>query len=165
VNRSFYVLSGFLILFNSFHSFASDPSTLEKLLPIGVDSAIVTNPYTGERGDVRKGTIGASIQNIALLNKLFEQSNSSDQPIDEIVSEIRKLIPSLKVLGMFDIFNHEEWLNISLSKQWGRVTCVLLYFEKYPAEIDSRIKSQILLLKEKDAPKALLKLINSLKLK
>lgn len=47
-------------------SFANNAFTPEKMLPAGIDEAEVTNPYTGEKRKARKGTVAATINNIAL---------------------------------------------------------------------------------------------------
>lgn len=83
------------------------------MLPAGIDEAEVTNPYTGEKRNARKGTVAATINNIALLNKLLLEpisSAASEKLIKESIDEMRKLMPSLKVIGVFNIFTPEEWL-------------------------------------------------------
>ncbi|MBM3467022.1 MAG: hypothetical protein FJX70_04220 [Alphaproteobacteria bacterium] len=76
---------------------------------------------------------------------------------------MRKLMLSLKVIGVFDIFIPQEWLNIQDSKQWGRVTCVLLYLEKYPDIINSEIKSRIKAIEKASPPLVITNIINELK--
>ena len=83
--------------------------------------------------------------------------------IKESIEEMRKLMLSLKVIGVFDIFIPQEWLNIQDSKQWGRVTCVLLYLEKYPDIINSEIKSRIKAIEKASPPLVITNIINELK--
>ncbi|MGD9592189.1 MAG: hypothetical protein AB7V32_06680, partial [Candidatus Berkiella sp.] len=63
------------------------PITPEKLLPNGKDSAVFTNPYTGEKGEVRKGTIGSTILNIHQLNTLLKNTTQAN---DDEISNILK---------------------------------------------------------------------------
>lgn len=147
-------------------SFANNAFTPEKMLPAGIDEAEVTNPYTGEKRKARKGTVAATINNIALLNKLLLEpisSAASEKLIKESIDEMRKLMPSLKVIGVFNIFTPEEWLNIQDSKQWGRVTCVLLYLEKYPDIINTEIKLRIKAIEKASPPADITRIINELK--
>ncbi len=157
---SAFVLLTILVVSSSYAS--ASPSTPEKLLPAGVDAVIATNPYTGEKGDLRKGTIGSTIANIAILNKLFEKPDSSQETalnIQATINEIRRLIPSLKVSGIFNLFNPEDWLKMSEPQQWGRVVCALLYFEKYPAELNKHSKDMIISLKSNTQSKIITQLI------
>ena len=166
-NILYLILNLFIVLeIMSSLSFADNAFTPEKMLPAGIDEAEVTNPYTGEKRKARKGTVAATINNIALLNKLFLEPISSavsEELIKESIEEMRKLMPSLKVIGVFNIFTPEEWLNIQDSKQWGRVTCVLLYLEKYPDIINSDIKSRIKAIEKASPPLVITNIINVLK--
>ena len=128
----------------------------EQILPQGIDSAEIANPFTGEKGNVRKGTIGATINNIAKLNKLFESNNANLEKNSEFqaaINDIKQLIPSLKILGMFDLFTLDQYLSINKTKQWGRVICGLLYYQQYPVELNNEIISQLKDLKKASAPK------------
>lgn len=118
--------------------------TPESILPTGVDNTISTNPYTGESGSARKGTVAATLNNIALLNTLLSEKISSNDPtkIQEIIEAITSLIPSLRVVGVFDLFTPEEWL--SSDTQPGRVLAAVLYLQKYPQDITSKIKKRLL---------------------
>lgn len=162
-----FILNLFIVLeMMSSVSFADNVFTPEKMLPAGIDEAEVTNPYTGEKRKARKGTVAATINNIALLNKLLLEPNSSatsEKLIKESIEEMRKLMPSLKVIGVFNIFIPEEWLNIQDSNQWGRTTCVLLYLEKYPDIINSKIKSRIKAIEKASPPEVITNIINELK--
>ena len=104
--------------------------TPEDLLPAGVDSIIAINPQTGESGPARKGTIGATLNNVALLNTLLSEKvlPNNQKKIQDVTEAIASLIPSLKVLGVFDLFTPEEWL--SSEAQPGRVLAAVLYLQK-----------------------------------
>ncbi len=125
-------------------TFAEGAITPEKLLPAGVDSGEIVNPYTGEKGQARKGTVGATINNIVVLNKLLQEkpTASTDKKIDEHAQAIMKLIPSLKVIALFDFFTVEEWLG-NHDKQPGRALVAIFYLQKYPNEITPEIKTQL----------------------
>lgn len=118
-------------------------ATPESILPAGVDETLITNPFTGESGHARKGTVGATLINIALLNKaLAETMTAEDEKyIQEVLENVRTLIPSLKVIGMFDVFNIEEW--VSAPSQPGRVMVALLYVQRYPDALTPRIKNHL----------------------
>lgn len=116
------------------------PFTPEKILPVGVDGTISINPFTGESAPVRKGTVAATLNNIALLNHLLaansEKSRDEVQCIKEAVVE---LLPSLRAVGVFDLFSIEEW--ISTNDQLGRIFVAVLYLQRYPDK-SSEIISQ-----------------------
>ncbi len=118
--------------------------TPENILPTGVDSTISTNPYTGESGPARKGTVAAALNNIALLNTLLsEQISSADlTKVRQLNEVITTLIPSLRFIGVFDLFSPDEWL--SSETQPGRVLAVVLYLQKYPQEITPQLKKRLL---------------------
>ncbi|KAB2832319.1 MAG: hypothetical protein F9K49_08305, partial [Caedimonadaceae bacterium] len=129
--------------------------TPESVLPAGADSTVSTNPYTGESGPTRKGTVAATLNNVALLNTLLsEKSSSSDSTkVQEIIEAITSLIPSLRVIGVFDLFTPEEWL--SSETQPGRVLVTVLYLQKYPQDINSNIKKRLLQILNQTKVKAL----------
>ena len=118
--------------------------TPESVLPTGVDSTFSTNPYTGESGPARKGTVAATLNNIALLNALLSEKISSNDQIkaEAIIEAMTSLIPSLSFVGVFDLFTPEEWL--SSKTQPGRVLAAVLYLQKYPQNITSEIKQRLL---------------------
>src|ERR1019366_5995254 len=80
------------------------PYTPESILPKGVDDTVSVNPYTGESGPARKGTVAATVNNVALLNKLLlaPQAPQNEKEINQIIQTIDPLIPSLKSIGMFN---------------------------------------------------------------
>ncbi len=119
-------------------------STPETLLPAGVDVTDAVNPYTGEKGSARKGTVAATVNNIATLNQLLlaAPSDSNNQKIDELSEAIKKLLPSLRVVGMFDFFTAAEWLGHD-ELQPGRVLVAIYYLQLYPKEITPDIKAQL----------------------
>ncbi|HSX04287.1 MAG TPA: hypothetical protein VLG76_06115 [Rhabdochlamydiaceae bacterium] len=112
--------------------------TPEEILPAGVDYAMAVNPFTGLTGKIRKATVAASLNNIALLNKLLVEDTELDQ-IRRIDKAISKLIPSLKVVGVFDLFSLDEWASNDL--QLGRIYIVLIYLKQYPEEMTDRLAS------------------------
>lgn len=75
-------------------SFANNAFKSEKMLPAGIDEAEVTNPYTGEKRKARKGTVTATINNIALLNKLLLEPISSAAS-KKLIGFIRSLVDNL----------------------------------------------------------------------
>ena len=119
-------------------------STPEKLLPAGVDVTEAVNPYTGEKGTARKGTVAATVSNIAILNQLLlaEPADSDNAKIDEFAEAIKKLLPSLRVVGMFDFFTVAEWLEHD-ELQPGRTLVAVYYLHQYPQEITADIKRQL----------------------
>lgn len=129
--------------------------TPESVLPEGVDTTISTNPYTGESGPARKGTVAATLNNIALLNTLFMQEGSSkNQEKERVITQaITSLIPSLRFIGVFDLFTPDEWL--ASETQPGRILAVVLYLQKYPQEITPQIKERLLHIQQKTKIKAL----------
>lgn len=112
--------------------------TPELLLPAGIDSAIGINPYTGESGGARKGTIATTINNAALLNKLLLNEEKHAPQIREITRIMESLIPSMRVIGIFDFFSVEEWL--SAKNQPGRVLIAVLYLKTFPKEVTPLIR-------------------------
>ena len=80
--------------------------TPELILPTGVDSNLSTNPYTGEVGPARKGIIASTLNNIALLNTLLRKGDvfKHQIKIEVIIAAIVPILPSLRVVGIFDLF-------------------------------------------------------------
>jgi ferredoxin-fold anticodon binding domain-containing protein len=115
--------------------------TPEDILPDGDDHTTAVNPFTGFKGRARKGTVAATLNNIALLNRLFLENAKEDQIIN-IKKAIVELIPSLKAVGIFDLFNPQEWIN-NEPKYLGRTYVVLLYLKHYPEEIDEEITKKL----------------------
>lgn len=114
--------------------------TPESVLPAGTDYTISVNPYTGEAGEARKGTVAATLNNVALLNKLLPSSKTIEEKkqIEDLVAAIDSLISSLRVVGIFDMFTVNEWL--SSPNQSGRTMAAVLYLKKYPKEITPEVK-------------------------
>lgn len=115
--------------------------TPEAVLPAGVDESIVINPYTGASGKARKGTVAATINNIVLLNRLLLQptSEANTKIIAEATHEINALIPSLYVIGVFDLFSADEWLKAH-EAQPGRALTAVLYLKQNPAQMNASTK-------------------------
>lgn len=114
--------------------------TPEDILPDGDDHTTVVNPFTGFQANARKGTVAATLSNIALLDRLFQVDTDHDQ-IAKVKKAIIDLMPSLKATGIFDLFNSLEW--ISNPKYLGRTYVALLYLKHYPNEINKEITSQL----------------------
>jgi hypothetical protein len=140
---------------NSTGNIAHDAVTPESILPAGVDSTTSINPYTGESGPARKGTVAAILNNIALLNTLLSENMSPEDQIkaQEIIKAISSLIPSLRVIGVFDLFTPEEWL--ASDTQPGRVLAVVLYLQQYPKDIIPKIKQRLIRIKNQTKIKLL----------
>ncbi|MCE2991975.1 MAG: hypothetical protein LW825_03525 [Candidatus Jidaibacter sp.] len=121
-----------------------EPFTPEGVLAEGVDSTASTNPYTGESGQARKGTVAATLNNVALLNNLLYEKASPENElkIQKIIDAITPLIPSLRVIGVFDLFTVDEWL--STDDQPGRILVATLYIQQYPQNITPKNKQRLL---------------------
>lgn len=120
-----------------------DPATPEKILPKGVDFSQSINPFTGEAAEVRKGTVAATINNVAALNKLLQENPTPETRtnIEQISKEVCSLLISLRVVGLFDIFSPLEWM--STSSQPGRILIAVLYIEKFPENLTPQIIQQL----------------------
>jgi len=131
-----------------FNSAQSKAFTPEGILPEGVDSTVSVNPFTGESGFARKGTVAATLNNVALLNSLLQKnSDAADlEEIRKITEAIEQLLPSLKVIGVFDLFTIQEW--IATDYQPGRIYAALLYLKKYPECLDEAIVERLKKIKQ-----------------
>lgn len=134
--------------------------TPEQVLPSGADSTTSTNPYTGESGPARKGTVAATLNNIALLNNLLSEKESpeNEAKIETITEAIASLLPSLRVIGVFDMFTPEEWL--STKDQQGRALAAILYLQKYPQSITPSIKRHLERIRDQTKNKIILEAID-----
>jgi hypothetical protein len=119
------------------------PITPEMILQDGADRTTSVNPYTLESGEVRKGTVAATLNNIALLNHLIRQEKSyeGEEEIQKIVAAIDQLIPSLNVIGMFDLFEPIYW--IGEGEQIGRLVALSLYIKHYPTKVSDSIRKKL----------------------
>ncbi|MDF3047069.1 MAG: hypothetical protein K0R73_187 [Candidatus Midichloriaceae bacterium] len=126
----------------------TEPFTPEGVLAEGVDSTVSTNPYTGESGQARKGTVAATLNNIALLNGLLSEKTSPENElkIQKIIDAITPLIPSLRVIGVFDLFTVDEWL--LTDAQPGRILVAALYIKQYPQTITPQNKQRLLQIRD-----------------
>lgn len=116
--------------------------TPEKILPAGDDYAVVVNPFTGEAKKARKGIVAATLNNIALLNQLLRDGKEKERDqVNGIREAIDQLIPSLKAVGIFDLFSIEEWLNDK--RQPGRIYAAILYLNHYPEEFTKPIETKL----------------------
>jgi hypothetical protein len=127
--------------------------TPESILPAGADSTISKNPYTGEEGPARKGTVAATLNNIAVLNELLKKNDENPQ-INQLVEAVNSLIPSLRVIGIFNLFNPDEWLRNDVD-QPGRALVCVLYLQQYPKEITPYIKLRLQEIQKKSNNKKL----------
>lgn len=129
--------------------------TPESVLPKGVDSNISVNPYTGESGETRKGTVAATLNNIAVLNTLLIEKPSPENQakIQEIVEAVSALLPSLRVIGVFDLFTPSEWL--AMDQQPGRALVAVLYLQQYPKNITPEIKQRLVQIRSQTKVKLL----------
>lgn len=109
--------------------------TPEDILPDGDDHTLCINPFTGFQGKARKGTVAATLNNIALLDRLFLE-NANKEQIPNITKAIVELMPSLKAVGIFDFFSPIEWID---PKHPGRTYVALLYLKYYPEEVNREI--------------------------
>lgn len=123
------------------------PFTPESILPDGVDVSTSINPYTQESGKVRKGTVAAMLNNVAKLNLLLvkEDGRKVAEEVQALIQAIDELIPSLQIIGMFDLFEPSLW--IGRGEQLGRAAVVLLYFKQYPDKWTPELKQHVLSLK------------------
>ncbi len=112
--------------------------TPQSQLKDGVDSCISINPYTQESGEARKGTIAATLNNVALLNHLLK-SETKTQEIEEIIEILDSLLVPLRNTGMFHLFDPIEW--IGDGHQEGRVLLTALYLKKFPQEMNKEISN------------------------
>lgn len=144
--KSYLSIALATVLLSANLSFANNPPvfTPENILPAGVDETIVANPYTDEVGKARKGTVAAVVNNIALLNKLLAEPESepTNKNIHAVTKQIDLLIPSLRVLGLFDFFTVNEWL-ADYNEQPGRALTAVLYLKQYPHEVTSNTKEML----------------------
>lgn len=118
--------------------------TPEEIFPDGQDHTDVVNPFTGFSGKARKATVAATLHNIALLDDLLPESVELKR-IESIDEEIRKLIPSLKAIGIFDLFTLEEWVNDEL--KLGRIYVIILYLKHYPEEMTDSLAFKLEIIK------------------
>lgn len=126
--------------------------TPEEIFPAGEDYTIVVNPFTGLKGKARKATVAATLKNIALLNRLLLEDAEFDH-IQGINNAISSLIPSLKVIGIFDLFTLEEW--VSDSRQLGRVYVAALYLKQFPDEMTDALFLKLKTIKQTVKSRAL----------
>lgn len=129
--------------------YAEGAYTPESILPEGVDSTISINPYTGESGYTRKGIVAATLNNVARLNALFTQEETSEQrkEIAEILTAVDGLISSLQAVGIFNLFEPTDW--IGEGEQPGRVAVICLYFQRYPEKYTPPLQEQLKRVKSK----------------
>ncbi len=120
--------------------------TPEKILPSGDDFTLVTNPFTGHSEKARKGTVAATLNNLALLNQLLSAPNVDSCQVYQIKDSIIPLLPSLKAIGIFDFFSLEEWINCP--QNHGRIYISLLYLKQYPSELTKNISNQLTEIKQ-----------------
>lgn len=114
--------------------------TAEEILSNEANSSISINPITKEQGEVRKGTIAATIANSLLLDELIAKPSLTDQQQQQLVKaiiDLDDLIISGNYVGIYDFFTVEEWLNNT--QRHGRVMAALLFLAKYPSRLNKNI--------------------------
>lgn len=138
------------------------PFTPQMILKDGVDVSISVNPYTQESGEARKGTIAATLNNIANLNLLIakETNEENEHDIQAIIEAIDPLIPSLNVIGVFDLFEPIYW--VGKGEQIGRIVVLSLYIKRYPEKNLGYLKEPILLVTSQVTSPSLRALFQSL---
>lgn len=142
---SISLLSTTLLLNANFaqsESFATDGNktiTPSEILPKGAEGQVAKDGTF-----VRKGTIKATIDNIAILNKMFNQpaNKARYDKIDESIKPIMELVPSFYALDMFKFFTVNEWLQDENNK--GRILVTLLYLDKYMNTLDKEDASKVI---------------------
>ena len=102
-----------LLLLVLFTNASNAVTTPDKILPDGIDKALITNPYTGESGYARKGIVAATISNIASLNHLLKKDidfKKNRTIIIKTTREIQLLINDLNYTGLFNLVPPKEWV-------------------------------------------------------
>jgi hypothetical protein len=133
--------------------------TPDLILPDGADRTVSVNPYTQEAGPVRKGTVAATLNNIAVLNELFASEGPQNEAhVTEITKAVQMLLSSLRVIGVFDLFNITEWLGTDT--QQGRLYVTALYLQRYPEEINEKIAGRLMELRGRNLAKQVQKAID-----
>lgn len=102
----------------------------ETLLPDGVEAVKAKNPFTGEEGWIRKGTVNALLNNVVLVSNFFKMQNSDEKKLAQYTVNIAPLLDSFYTSGAFHLFSPEEW--ISDAKRPGRIYLALLICKHYP---------------------------------
>lgn len=113
------------------------------VLPDGIDASGVINPFTGEKGFARKGSIFSFYKNIASLDQLLVLPSSEEvhKKIKNITSAIQGNMTALKALGLFDLFSPTEWL--ASTEHPGRVFAALQYLKSYPHLLTQEIRADL----------------------
>lgn len=128
--------------------------TPEEILPDGDDFTLAVNPFTGYPGKARKGTVAATLKNIAVLNQaLLLDSQIGFEQVQETKEAITSLIASLKAIGIFDLFSIDEWLSDTLHA--GRIYVAVLYLKQFPEDISDSVLFKLELIREKTKSKLL----------
>ncbi len=118
-----------------------DVFTPQTILADGVDSTVSKNPYTGEEGPARKGTVAATVNNVFLLNQALLAPTPDASHIESLTQTMRALVPSLNVIGMFNFFSVDEWL--SDNRQPGRILVAILYLQHSPEKVTETIRQRL----------------------
>lgn len=88
----------------------------------------------------RKGSIAATLKNIALFEEELRKGTVSAQFLSAIEDQ-KSLLPVLKGVGLMELFSIEEWLQDQ--NKLGRIFLTLLYIEAYPEEITPFIRNKL----------------------
>ncbi|AZL15800.1 hypothetical protein [Rickettsiales endosymbiont of Stachyamoeba lipophora] len=107
--------------------------TNDQVLANEVDSSISVNPITGEKGEVRNGTLAATMVNAVEIGKLLSKVQLTQEEFkqfEELENQQKELIPYAKLTGIYDFFTVDEWM--SDKSNLGRLYTGLLALERFP---------------------------------
>ena len=111
------------------------------LLPDGVDYIEQENPFTGEKGRVRKGTIYAVMVNMVAAQKKFDSQSVTTQDLKKIEADMQPYLDGIYTSGIFHLFSLEEW--VSNPDRQGRIFIALIMAKYKPALITDKVKSTL----------------------
>ncbi|MBN8511673.1 MAG: hypothetical protein J0L79_01395 [Rickettsiales bacterium] len=120
---------------------ASEIKTEKTLLPDGVEAINAKNPYTGEEGLIRKGTVNSVIQNVAMLDRFFQSKGATADALKKFDHDIKPFMDSIWTTGIFNLFSILEWL--SDSNKPGRIYMSILVLKHYPNLLTSEIHARL----------------------
>ncbi|WP_068471377.1 DUF7709 family protein [Candidatus Protochlamydia phocaeensis] len=103
----------------------------------------------GEGRQIRKGTVAATIFNAKAIEGIIDQpaSEAKKKRLEEILSDVRALIPALQAVQLFEFFTPLEWLKNDADLKEGRTFVVVLYLQHYPQAVSAEIRSLLSQLK------------------
>jgi hypothetical protein len=128
--------------------------TPEQILADGIDASN-TNGVV-----LRKGSIGAFINNVMYLNDHLKQPGSSDAVL-KAIKDMRDAMPVQHSQDLFKVFSINDWFE-SEDKP-GTVMAGVLFLQQFPAHYTPEVKERLVQLSKKVHPllkTELTKLIN-----